>query len=57
MVTEGKACGAIPEIERYLPLVGSAKSRGLPRPYGPRNDVFFFMKTAPRREPGGFGVT
>ena len=33
---------AIPEIEQNLPLVVSAKSRGLPRPCGPRNDVFFF---------------
>ena len=57
VVTEGNACGAIPEIKRNLPLVVPAKSRGLPRPYGPRNDVFFFIKIAPRREPGGFGVT
>ena len=42
MVTEGNACGAIPEIKRNLPLVVPAKSRGLPRPYGPRNDVFSF---------------
>ena len=42
MVTEGNACGAIPEIERNLPLVVSAKSRGLPRRFAPRNDVFFF---------------
>ena len=33
---------AIPKIERNLPLVVPAKSRGLLRPYGPRNDVFFF---------------
>ena len=42
MVTEGNACGAIPEIERNLPLVVPAKLRGLPRRFAPRNDVFFF---------------
>ena len=33
---------AIPKIERNLPLVVPAKSRGLPRACGPRNDVFSF---------------
>ena len=33
---------AIPEIERNLPLVVPAKSTGLPRACGPRNDVFSF---------------
>ena len=38
VVTEGDACGAIPWILLGPPMV----FRGLPRPYGPRNDVFFF---------------
>ena len=33
---------AIPKIERNLPLVVPAKSTGLPRACGPRNDVFSF---------------
>ena len=50
---------AIPEIERNLPLVVSAKSRGLPRRFAPRNDVFFFrllsgaaLAHRPRRNAG-----
>ena len=44
VVTEGNACGAIPEIKRNLPLAVPAKSRGLPRRFAPRNDVFFFRR-------------
>ena len=33
---------AIPSILLGLPLVDTARFWGLPRPYGPRNDVFFF---------------